>query len=88
MGEPMNIICRINMIVLIFMLLIKTFFFLRIFVALSYLVTMLRMVIIDLKIFLFFYSILSFVFSLWISILGVGNFKVVSQFSQGFAPDD
>lgn len=77
----MNIICRINMIVLIFMLLIKTFFFLRIFVALSYLVTMLRMVIIDLKIFLFFYSILSFVFSLWISILGVGNFKVVSQFS-------
>ena len=81
MGEPMNIICRINMIVLIFMLLIKTFFFLRIFVALSYLVTMLRMVIIDLKIFLFFYSILSFVFSLWISILGVGNFKVVSQFS-------
>lgn len=77
----MNVICRINMIVLIFMLLIKTFFFLRIFVALSYLVTMLRMVIIDLKIFLLFYSILSFVFSLWISILGVGNFEVVSQFS-------
>jgi|TARA_B110000305_G_scaffold207678_1_gene239368 hypothetical protein len=81
LGEPMNVICRINMIVLIFMLLIKTFFFLRIFVALSYLVTMLRMVIIDLKIFLLFYSILSFVFSLWISILGVGNFEVVSQFS-------
>ena len=37
LGEPMNVICRINMIVLIFMLLIKTFFFLRIFVALSYL---------------------------------------------------
>lgn len=86
--EPLNVICRINMIVLIFMLLIKTFFFLRIFESLSYLVTMLRMVIIDLKIFLFFYSILSFVFSLWISILGVGNFKIVSNFSQNFAPTD
>lgn len=54
--------------------LVKSLFFLRIFDNLSYLVTMIRSVIYDLRIFLIFYIILIFMFSLVMGVLGFQNF--------------
>ena len=76
------------MIMVVFMIMIKTFFFLRIFSSLSYIVTMLRTVIYDLRIFLLFYAILTILFSLMIGILGIGNFKINSAFSRNNSPED
>jgi len=61
---PTVLVSKILMITILFLALIKTFFFLRIFTALSPIVTMLTNVIYDLRIFLFFYSILIVLFSL------------------------
>lgn len=60
--------------------LMKTFFFLRIFNALSPIVTMLTSVIYDLRIFLFFYTILILLFSLLLGILGIGNPNIPGGF--------
>ena len=51
----------------------KTFFFLRIFDNLSYIVTMITTVIIDLKVFLIFYAILLFLFSMIFATIGLAN---------------
>ena len=76
------------MIMVVFMMLIKTFFFLRIFENLSYIVTMIMSVIYDLRIFLLFYSIITVLFSLIIGILGIGNFNIESDFSRDNDVDD
>ena len=55
--------------------LVKTFFFLRIFKALSNLVTMMRKVVYDLRIFMIFYAILLWMCSLIFTILEVGFYK-------------
>lgn len=52
----------------------KSLFFLRIFDNLSYLVTMIRCVFYDLRVFLIFYIILVFMFSLVMGVLGFQNF--------------
>jgi len=49
---------------------------------LSYIVTMIRSVFYDLRIFLLFYAILCIIFSLNISIIGLNNFNRISPFSQ------
>lgn len=55
------------------MQIVKTFFFLRIFENFSYIVTMLTRVVIDLHVFLLFYTILLVFFSLIFAVIGVGN---------------
>ena len=62
------------MCIVLFLALVKLMFFLRIFDSLSYLVTLLRSVINDLYIFMLFYFILLFMFSLILGVLGVNNF--------------
>lgn len=62
------------MTLVLLLALIKSLFFLRIFDSLSYLVTLLRSVIYDLRIFMLFYGILMFMFSLIIGVLGLSNF--------------
>ena len=62
------------MTIVLILALIKSLFFLRIFDSLSYLVTLLRSVIYDLRIFMLFYAILMFMFSLIIGVLGLSNF--------------
>lgn len=69
------------------MLLLKTFFFLRIFGSLSYIVTMIVSVFYDLRIFLFFYFIITILFSLILGILGIGNFNDPNGFSRDNSPD-
>ena len=57
------------------LLLIKTFFFLRIFEDLSFLVTMVKQVFFDLKVFLFFFAILLFMFAIVMSVLDLRNYE-------------
>mmetsp|Transcript_18087 Transcript_18087/g.30875 ORF Transcript_18087/g.30875 Transcript_18087/m.30875 type:complete len:193 (+) Transcript_18087:3627-4205(+) len=52
------------MILVVFVCLIKTFFFMRIVMSFSYIVTMIQNVVIDLKVFLLFFSILILKFSM------------------------
>ena len=59
------------MFLIVNLLVIKTFFFLRIFRNFTPIVIMLKNVIYDLRIFLLFYTILIFIFSLIFSVLGV-----------------
>ena len=61
-------------------LLIKTFYFLRIFNSLSYLVAMLGQVISDLRVFALFFTLLIILLSQSITILGLGNTKVPGKF--------
>lgn len=51
----------------------KTFFFLRIFDTLSYIVTMINKVVFDLRVFVMFYMIMITLFSMIFAVLGVGN---------------
>ena len=71
--DPFSVICKFLMIVTIFCAIFKTFFFLRIFSNLSYIVTMITNVIFDLRIFGLFYAILIYLFSLMFGVLGIGN---------------
>ena len=64
------------MIIVTFLMLLKTFFFLRIFMKLSNLVTMMRQVISDLKIFMLFYGILVWMCALIFNILQMGNYEM------------
>ena len=51
----------------------KTFFYLRIFDALSYIVTMIFTVVNDLQAFLIFFFILVFNYSMIFAVIGAGN---------------
>jgi uncharacterized Tic20 family protein len=62
------------MIVATFIMLMKTFFFLRLFYTFSSLVTMMKKVAFDLRYFLVFYFILLWILSLVFVILELGNY--------------
>jgi hypothetical protein len=61
------------MILIVIQVLLKTFFFLRIFPTLAPIVVMLKTVIYDLRIFMLFYFVLIFMFCQVFAILGLGN---------------
>ena len=61
--DPFQLPARILMCIIVGLLIVKTFFFLRIFPTLTPIVVMLTNVIWDLKIFLLFYTILILLFS-------------------------
>jgi len=88
MVGPFSLISKMLMIIIIVVALIKTFFFLRIFDALSPIVTMLTNVIYDLRIFLFFYAILIVLFSLLLGILGIGNKYIPGGFKDTYGDSD
>ena len=55
---PYHILCRIIMCVIVIQVLLKSFFFLRVFPVLTPVIVMLKTVIYDLRIFMLFYIIL------------------------------
>ena len=61
---------------LILMVIMKTFFYLRIFPSLTPIVVMINSVIYDLRIFMFFYGLLISFFCLVFAVLGLGNGEV------------
>lgn len=64
---------------IVILLIVKTFFFLRIFPILTPLVVMLTQVIGDLKAFMTFYAILIVMFSQFFCVLGVANYKLKEE---------
>jgi len=72
------------MIAIVLMVLLKTFFFLRIFESFTPLVVMLTKVVADLKIFLFFYTLLLIFFGNAYAILGVANANRPGKFKERF----
>ena len=80
--SPFTVAARANMILVVFMLLLKTLFFLRVIESMSSIVTMIRNVVYDLRVFLTFYAIITVLFSLLIDILGIGNFKLAEEFAK------
>ena len=78
--DPYAFINKLLMSVILIQQIYKTFFFLRIFDSLSYIVTMIQTVIKDLRVFLLFYAILIFLFSMIFAVLGVGNDKINGDF--------
>jgi len=71
---------KLLMTIILIQQIVKTFFFMRIFNTLSYIVTMIHTVIWDLRVFLFFYFILIVLFSMVFAVLGVGNANVPGDF--------
>lgn len=72
------------MSLIVFLAIRRTFNFLRIFKALSPIVTMLNNVIWELRIFMSFYTILCILFALWYGVIGLGNWKLRGKFRTDF----
>ena len=66
---------KVLMTIIFVQQIIKSFFYLRIFKSLSFLVTMIYTVIADLQVFLLFFTILIVLFAQIFAVLGVGNPK-------------
>jgi glucan phosphoethanolaminetransferase (alkaline phosphatase superfamily) len=73
-GNPYDMKAAITMSLVLSLMLIKTMFFLRIFSSFSYLITLIREVISDLKQFMLFYMILIYMFSLILGVIGWQNY--------------
>ena len=71
--SPYHVANKVLLTVIFLMQIVKTFFYLRIFENLSYIVTMITRVVIDLHVFGLFYTILLVFFSLIFAVIGVGN---------------
>lgn len=63
------------MTIIFLMQILKSFFYLRIFQSLSYIVTMIYTVVADLKVFLLFFTILVVLFAQIMAVIGVGNYN-------------
>lgn len=82
-GKPDEFRAQVSMTIVLILALVKSLFFLRIFDSLSYLVTLLRSVIYDLRIFMLFYAVLMFMFSLMLGVLGLSNFSNDPELIEG-----
>lgn len=69
--------CKLVMAIIFLIQIPKTFHYLRLFDGVSYIVTMLSRVMIDLGPFLLFYTILIFLFANIFNVLGVGNSAII-----------
>ena len=85
--SPFDRVPKLLIILVTFLAMGKTFFYMRIISQFSPIVTMLTSVIADLKNFFIFFMILILMFSLQISILGLGNYKVEGTFRDTFHED-
>jgi len=79
-GENLKAIIAMSMV--LFLALVKTMFFMRIFDELSHLVTLIRTCIYDLRHFMTFYVIIVFMFSLILGVLGYQNFTAHDDYEE------
>ena len=68
------------MFIILIQQILKTFVFLKIFESLSYIVTMMRQVVIDLGHFIMFFMILITLFSMIFAVIGTGNPHVPGEY--------
>lgn len=78
--DQQHFLNKLLMTIILLQQIYKTFFFLRIFDALSYIVTMIQTVILDLRVFGLFYSILLVLFGMIFAVIGVGNSNIDGEF--------
>lgn len=71
--DPSNVTCKLVIIIVILTCLIKQFFFMRVVMSFSYIVTMIISVIRDLSVFLTFYVILMVSFSMVFNIIAINE---------------
>jgi hypothetical protein len=83
---PFHIICKVLMCIIVVFIVIKTFFFLRIFSQFAPIVVMLQRVVWDLRIFLTFYAILVALSSQMFAVVALGNDYEFLE--EGGTPDD
>jgi hypothetical protein len=83
--SPYHLVCKLTMFIVVFLGMVKTFFYLRIFDALSPIVTMIARVVRDLGVFMLFFSILILMFSILLDILGLSNRNIEGKFQDEFA---
>lgn len=69
---PFHIVCKVIMIIIVLQVLLKSFFFLRVYPTLTPIIVMLKTVIYDLRIFMLFYTLLCGIFCLVFAVLGLG----------------
>lgn len=79
---PFHPVCRILSCIVVILLIVKTFFFLRIFPDNTPLVVMLTRVFGDLKPFLLFYTILIVMLGQTYAVLGLANYRRSGMFKE------
>lgn len=87
MGGTWEVNAKITFICVVLLSLIKTFFFMRIEMSYSYIVTMIVNVVSDLKVFLLFFTILIIMFSAIFDVIAKSNadeYKMVGPFLGNF----
>lgn len=72
------------MTIILIMQILKSFFYLRIFEWLSYIVTMIYTVVSDLKVFGLFFTILILLFSMVFAVLGAANQNIPGDFQEEY----
>jgi hypothetical protein len=87
-SSPYNFVSKLLMCLVVTLAIRRTFNFLRIFNALSPIVTMLNNVVWELRIFLTIYFILIMMFSLMYGVIGLGNYKMYGKFRNTFCNMD
>jgi len=80
--NPFHIISKIIMLIVILLSITRTFRQMRILKPFAHIVEMLFMVVSDLKVFNFFYLLISVMFSMLISVQGLGNHLVPGKFKE------
>ena len=68
-----HIVNKTTLVVVVLLTTIKTFYFLRVFTNLSFIVTMLTSVIFDLRVFFILYALIVSLMGLIFCVLGLGN---------------
>ena len=76
--------CKILLTIILSQQIMKSFFFLRIFESLSYIVTMIFTVVADLQAFLLFFTLLILVFGFIFAVIGAGNPYIPGEFKDEF----
>lgn len=85
---PTHIACKLSIMSLVLINLLRLFSILRIFSSLTPIVIMLSRVIVDLTNFLVFFFIIIFMFALVMGVLGVGNVNVEGKFRDKYKDCD
>ena len=92
--NPFHLISKIIMLVVIQLSITRTFRMMRILKPFAHIVEMLFTVVKDLRVFNFFYLLISIMFSMLISVQGLGNHRVPGKFKELYGdkpetiPDD
>lgn len=81
---PQDFICKLIMILVIALMIARTFKQMRIIEVFAHIVEMLFQVSKDLQVFIFFYFIIIILFSMLISVLGIGNPAIEKDFRLAF----